>query len=403
MHDKHKGAVRRRFAVAGATTALSLCGAAAFFAGREKATELPGYEILLDFDPEREGGHLLPNKDLLVRSGKPGEGVRWITNSKGFRSEDEFPYRRPDGTYRILFLGDSFVDGHRTDQENTIGYLLEEALNDRMPRGSFVRSEVLISGHNNPTTAWYSYQEHGSRYEPDLVVLGVTLTNDFTWNNYGVDMLPVVGGDGVVTLEWSGRYDADSWAQPDLYLPERAYCSEQVLFDRRDSRRDSSWIGDADIPYPFPPESNRRRVAAAGFFVSLGIFLVPLMPEIEPMYGGVEDVLRHFSRAVKRQGGKMLVVVFPSRIQVDESQWFGLTQRYALDSERFDLTLPNRRIAAVLEEEGVNCLDLLPEFQVQGEALEQSLFRPNSDSHYSERGQAVAAEVLARAVLPLIE
>ena len=205
MHDKHKGAVRRRFAVAGATTALSLCGAAAFFAGREKATELPGYEILLDFDPEREGGHLLPNKDLLVRSGKPGEGVRWITNSKGFRSEDEFPYRRPDGTYRILFLGDSFVDGHRTDQENTIGYLLEEALNDRMPRGSFVRSEVLISGHNNPTTAWYSYQEHGSRYEPDLVVLGVTLTNDFTWNNYGVDMLPVVGGDGVVTLEWSGR------------------------------------------------------------------------------------------------------------------------------------------------------------------------------------------------------
>lgn len=403
MREKQNHLVWRRIAVAGASTALSLCAAAAFLAGRGPAGVLPGYETLLDFDPDRAGGHLLPNKDLLVRSGRPGEGVRWVTNSKGFRNREEFSRKAPSGTYRILFMGDSFVDGHRTDQEETIGYLLEQTLNGQMPRGGFVRSEVLISGHNNPTTAWYSYQEHGSSYEPDLVILGVTLTNDITWNNYGVDMLPVAGADGVVALEWSGRYDADSWAQPDLYLPERAYCSERVLFDRRDLRRDSSWIGDRDIPYPFPPNSDRRRVAAAGFFVSLGIFLVPLMPEIEPMYSGVEEVLKHFSRAVRRQGSKMLVVVFPSRIQVYESQWFGFTQRYAVDSERFDLTLPNRRIAAVLGHEGVNSLDLLAEFQTQGETQDRSLFRPNGDSHYSEHGQAVAAGALARAVLSLIE
>lgn len=402
MGAEQEPRMRQRLLVAGVSTVLSLCGAWVFLAGQEASAEFVGYETLLDFDPEREGGHLLPYKDLLVRSDKPGAGVRWITNSKGFRNEEEFTHEAPGGTYRILFLGDSFVDGHRTDQRKTIGYLMEASLNEQLSGGDYERCEVLVSGHNNPTTAWYGYQEHGCQYQPDLVILGVTLTNDITWNNYGTDMLPVDHGEGVVTLEWSGRYEADSWGRPDLYLPERAYCSDEILADRVDRTRDTLWTGDMGLPEVFPPKSSRRKVAAGGFFASLGIFLVPTMPEIEPMYSGVEEVLTHFSRAVKRQGSKMLVVVFPTRIQTYESQWIGITQLYALDSDRFDLTLPNRRIAAVLAREEVDCLDLLSEFRLQGEVGKQVLFRPNGDSHYNELGQSVVAERVVRSVLSLI-
>ena len=42
----------------------------------------------------------------------------------------------------------------------------------------------MISGHNNPANAWYYYQQHGRTYHPDLVILGLTIGNDFISHNY---------------------------------------------------------------------------------------------------------------------------------------------------------------------------------------------------------------------------
>ncbi len=81
-------------------------------------------------DPLREGGHLVPLLDVLARGEHRGQAVRWVTNSKGYRNDSEFAYEVPEGTYRILLMGDSYVDGFRTDQERTIGYLLERHLNN---------------------------------------------------------------------------------------------------------------------------------------------------------------------------------------------------------------------------------------------------------------------------------
>jgi hypothetical protein len=80
--------------------------------------QLPDYEALAQFDPEREGGHLLPNLNLDVR-GEFG-AVHFITNSKGFRNTKEFDYMPSPGVSRILLLGDSYVDGMRTDQEHML-------------------------------------------------------------------------------------------------------------------------------------------------------------------------------------------------------------------------------------------------------------------------------------------
>ena len=141
---------------------------------------LPDYDQLAQFDPEREGGHLRPNLDLDVR-GEFG-AVRFITNSKGFRDNREYDYLPLPEVYRILLLGDSYVDGMRTDQEHTIGFVLQEALNARLDK--YRQVEVMISGHNNPANAWYYYQQHGRAYHPDLVILGLTIGNDFISHNY---------------------------------------------------------------------------------------------------------------------------------------------------------------------------------------------------------------------------
>jgi hypothetical protein len=82
---------------------------------------------------------------------------------------------------------------------------------------------VLVAGNNNPANAWFHHQEHGFRYYPDLVILGVTLGNDITWHNYGAGLIPETGPDGSVRLrlESSERPDGrrDTW----LALPPDAY------------------------------------------------------------------------------------------------------------------------------------------------------------------------------------
>jgi len=72
----------------------------------------------------------------------------------------------------------------RTDQRETIGFLLEQRLNKEACTDEIDRYEVMISGHNNPANAWYHYQEFGHRYHPHIVILGTTLGNDLTWHSY---------------------------------------------------------------------------------------------------------------------------------------------------------------------------------------------------------------------------
>ena len=61
--------------------------------------------------------------------------------------------------------------------------------------------EVIISGHNNPANAWYHWQEHGHRFQPDLVVVGVTV------GNAGVDGGRVDGDVDLGVFELVGNLD----------------------------------------------------------------------------------------------------------------------------------------------------------------------------------------------------
>ena len=99
--------------------------AAAFFI--HKYFDVPGYQAVKieRWHPRQEGGHLLPNLNMNMQGGdRSGQRVRIITNSKGFRNDREFADHVPPDTFRILFMGDSFVDGFRTDQTRTIGNVL---------------------------------------------------------------------------------------------------------------------------------------------------------------------------------------------------------------------------------------------------------------------------------------
>ena len=104
------------------------------------------------------------------------EGIPVRINSRGLRT-DEFQVPKPPDTYRILNLGDSVAFGWAVRIEDTYGKLIEKQLN---AEGGDIRFEVINAGI--PT--WNLESEldfllaDGLKYEPDLVLLDLTIVND---------------------------------------------------------------------------------------------------------------------------------------------------------------------------------------------------------------------------------
>ena len=97
-------------------------------------------------------------------------GIPVSINSHGLR-DDEFSKKKPDGTDRILVLGDSVTFGVAVEGEETYSNQLEKLLNERHPKKTY---EVINSG----VQRYFTYQQvdylrlRGVEFEPDTVVLG---------------------------------------------------------------------------------------------------------------------------------------------------------------------------------------------------------------------------------------
>ncbi len=360
---------------------------------------LPGYEELVAYDPARPGGHLKPGIDQLVRGERQGQGVRWITNRQGFRNSDDTSPRAAEGVLRILLYGDSFVDGMRTGQEQTIGAILEKDLERRLAR----KVEVLISGHNNPANAWYHWQAHGRHFQPDLVILGLTIGNDLTSHNFGAGVLPVAQSmDMLLTTDpaasMAGVNDGHAMIPDDGFVPENERSGWEVRsanLNQAIARR-FYFLAHRAPPALGPRPGRPGEAMAAGFFVSLGLYYKGHIPFIESAWRDFETLLPGFVTQVRHFGSRPILITFPTRIEALPREWSKLAAALQLDPDHFDLQAPARRIAALCHQNALPCLDTSLA-QREGQRTGE-VFRPLGDMHLSEHGQAVTAHAIAKFV-----
>jgi len=134
---------------------------------------------LLDVPPDREGHQrLFVEHDTLY-------GWRNIPNATGRLSSDEYardihynarsmrgpllPYRKPADTYRVVLVGDSFVDGYTEELGDRVSAVLERGLE----AGTGLDVDVIALGAGGYSTdqelLWL--EQEGLRYQPDVVVL----------------------------------------------------------------------------------------------------------------------------------------------------------------------------------------------------------------------------------------
>jgi hypothetical protein len=140
------------------------------------------------------------------------------SNSLGFR-DVEHTWEKPEGTFRILGLGDSFTNGSTADLEDTYLYRLEKMLQTR--EGGHPEIEIIKAGQSRywPEAERMLLEVIGIRFQPDLVLVGFT-PNDVTDTFVGAAH-PRVREGYLVSREAYGLGPAGVWLYVHSHLARR--------------------------------------------------------------------------------------------------------------------------------------------------------------------------------------
>ncbi len=115
----------------------------------------------------------------------PGAHYRWNVegfsegriNAAGWRDRD-YALAKPEGTTRILFLGDSYVQAMEVPLDSAFHKVLERELQARAAPGRRFEVPALGRGGFGTTDAYVTYRTWGRQYDPDVVAL-LFILNDW--------------------------------------------------------------------------------------------------------------------------------------------------------------------------------------------------------------------------------
>lgn len=358
-----------------------------------------------------DAGFLAPGFSGLVTD-ELGRPVPWVHNSLGFRSRREYARRRPPGVLRILSLGDSFVVGHRLAQEDTVAAQTEAWL-DR--DGGFPGAEVLIAAIEEPATGLYYLERHGLAFEPQVVMLGLTLGNDVAQVYFNL------GPTGKYRLQPPGESPAVV-ENPEADRATSLAAVEVPLLPG--SARRGPGAGPPPVPELGPPSALERRFHLARFLRQvaadrrdratrypilsiwneyrsprlfdgngLGLYLEPAPPEIEHAYELLFALLAAYDEVCRAHGARFVLAVHAQRYQLQPPDWEATVAGYGLDPRAFDLRAPNRRIRSFCQARGISCLDPTAAMAERYARDGRSLFMPRGDMHWNREGSRAYFEL----------
>lgn len=338
-------------------------------------------------------------------------------NARGIRGPER-PYAKPPGTYRIVVLGDSYIDGYSVAREDRVTEQLERLLNTAQSARSV---EVIALG-----TAGYStdqellwLESEGLRYEPDLVVL-MFYFNDIWYNAQsqywrGAKPLFVLDGEMLrVTNIPVPRLGKNSQTHKNgaRAAVSQSFVTKVKTWGRTHSKlyalsvqalHNTPWLYGAAIRAGLtspPPEEEMVEGAIAPLPQELTVYQKNLTPEVTHAWHLTSALLRHMHQVVEAANAQFVAFHIPFRATLYSADWEALRARYGLAVADWDLQQVARQFLASCRAP-VQCIEPTARFKEQAEIQQQKGERLyyQYDNHWNANGHALAAEILADYVL----
>lgn len=376
-----------------------------------------GY-VSLDYGDTREkqvlnpGGYLKKNFADFVKGGY-GKAVWWQTNSLGFRNDYEITEKPLQGVTRILSLGDSFTAGYRIGQDQTFSHLLENYYNKKDDGRTY---EVLISCIEEPTTGFFYLSNWGINFNPDVIIIGITLGNDIVQSYIGLDNKgKYVLND--TTAEISRNQNKDIFrlkhSLENHMIPKECLSSSQTDYNRKffDEFLKSSatyrlirnfsktnYNGEAIISMYGEKSKLKLHDGTDG----LGYFLDSPPSEIKDAFKRLFRILNAYIILSKKHSFKLIVILFPQRFQVQDVDWTATVKHYHLEKDCFDLMKPNNKILDFCAKNSIDCIDPTMKMKAIFDATRKSLYLPNGDMHWNAHGNVAVYESIKDKIYEII-
>lgn len=332
---------------------------------------------------------LKPNQNCLFHSNAAAfEDFKVKTNSLGLRSP-EVVNPKPQGTYRILFLGDSYTFGLGVKENEAFPRLIENYLNDNLPGK---KKEVINAGLPGVGPGYYYLflKNNLTLIKPDMVVVAFFMQNDVidsffsNWEDEDEKGLPTE------ITSTSSAVDSISG----FVLPKKIALKYKVPT----LRRLHTFIFLMDTFYP-------ENVFSLSFMVSNPVItpetclykrdchdLDAAKAKIEKLFLGIKEQVDHAS-------AKLLVVSIPPEFQISSR---GVRFRYGIYIPLFqsDKDYPYEFFGNYFKEQKVEFLDLRPDLK-EKEAEKPLYF--SLDNHFNEDGHQATAEIIGPKILELVK
>lgn len=339
---------------------------------RYQANKYPDYPQTVREKGMGSGGLLKEGFEGHVHDGY-GKSVRWKNNSQGFRSDRNFAKQPAPGVLRILSLGDSFTAGYRVDQKDTFSRLLEE-----WSSKSLAPTEVLVSNIEHPARGLGYLRKSGHQWSPHVVLLGITLGNDIAQSYIARHPTRTGFKHGLEKLDipancFNQGFSFKRWIQQAFYRVKRTRLYGAIF---NPPLAVTSWY-DRGTPLKLFDAAN-----------GLGMYIKNTPAEIELAYQRLFQILLKYQWFCDAHGMIFVVAIFPQRYQVQPQDWQATAIAYNLDTEAFDLMLPNKKILNFCENNAITCLDATTEMAALHRESGLDLYLPRGDMHWNRNGHA---------------
>ena len=314
-------------------------------------------------------------------------------NALGFRGE-AIPYEKPDDVFRILLMGDSFIEAREVIYEDTIYAQLNQLVeNDTRADGK--RIEVFGVG----ATGWGTLQRYlyyineGYRFSPDVVV-DLFIINDVADNNPPVfypsrnldfvvtDTQVQLIRDGVAVLEPSFN-PAKRWF---AYLPNGLKANPLLDF----------------LQEMIAPEAQSITLNADQTRLHPQTYIYVASPEIEGYAEGWRRTAQAYTLWNQRlmvDGGQLMVL----NVDISAERITELST-YFPDQQQgwvWDIDLPTQRLKDLLPLLGIPLIETRQAYKAYADGLGKRPFDALfyvEDGHWNPQGHALSAKIVHEAL-----
>ena len=344
------------------------------------------------------GWALQPN--TTYRYETPEGTVSVAYNTEGWR-DLEHRVEKPDGVFRILVLGDSFMEANSVKLEESFARQVEE-----LARAAGKKVEVInmgVAGYG--TLQEYLVFEHfGRLYHPDLVLLGFYDGNDLVNNSF--ELASILTEEGQVTnaRPFLDMNQPAHWTitPVDFAGSQRNYARQMGSLEANRKKLTQKLVllrllsaGIARISHhespkgkesqPEPVDKTRQEMAL------LGVNYCAEPGEYTRAWDVTERIFTRFKEDVETSGAKLVVFTVPALEEVSPEYMKNVTASVSQPEKLCLEKAPGQaRLGDMLKELGIDEIALLADFRKAMRVDGTNLYQ--SDLHWNAKGHALAAE-----------